>query len=598
MPASVAVTASVAALSLPLKDLYESGKHKYKEHLSKWNNTRNIKALTTKVSTYEQVKTIWHRDKKVKLSSFYYPSRLVLDNGLIKQVKSLRDLPQSGGIVIQGTVGQGKSMFLRYLCVQELSEQASGRIPVFAELRKLESGFDLKAAIFSSLESLGFEISDELFEHYADSGKIVILLDGFDEIDEGLVLGVVSQLEAWIHRYPQLQFIITSRPGGEIQKSSCFTVIPLAQLGSDEHRSFMTKIGVKGQTLDQLITAIDGSPVEIRGLLTTPLLVTLLVLVYQSEGIVPNELPEFFKLLFSTVFSRHDRSKPAFARKHKSGLNERKLEHLFEAFCFSVLRRKFNVHLKNEQFEIAFQDAVRFSGETSPLDGFKHDVVKVACLLQEDGFYTSFIHKSLLDFFPASFIRNCTDEQADRIYSTIASHWNAWVPVLQFLEQIDRYRFAKYFAIPELERLLSAYGVIDGCISDECIKTAIEKSLLPETHYSFALDKTTGVYIQKRFGPYYSKDSFFQIGSSHFIDHFRIQSINKMVYKHRIEIEDGEERYLVQWRDSMDDKDMKAIQKRAFDLLRSHVDRLSRYRDLVAEELKKADEMVALDVWQ
>lgn len=596
MPPSASSAAAIAALSLPLKDIYESGKHKFKESLSKWNNTRNVKSLASKVATYELVKTIWHRDKKVKLSSFYYPSRLILDSGVVKQVKSLRDLPRSGGIVIQGTVGQGKSMFLRYLCIQELNEQSSGRIPIFIELKKLEKGLDLKAAVFSAFESLGFEISDSLFEHYAESGSVVVLLDGFDEIEEGLVMSVISQLEAWIHRFPGLQFIVTSRPGGEIQKSSLFSVIPLASIGVEDYRPFMTKIGVKGQTLDHLISAIAKSPVEIRGLLTTPLLVTLLALVYQSEGVVPNELPEFFKLLFSTVFSRHDRTKPAFVRKHKSGLNERKLEKLFEAFCFSVLRRKFNVHLSIEQFEQAFNDALKFSGETSALDGFRHDVVKVACLLQEDGFYTSFIHKSLLDFFPASFIRNCTDEQAARIYAAISSNWRLWQPALQFLEQIDSYRFAKYYGIPELKKILSEFSVADGRISDNSIDLVIKACLLPDTHYSFMRDEG-GNFIRKRFGPYHSLETYFNSDFRDFIDCFDGYLIDKLAWPYQVAMEEGEERYLVKWADLVDGERLVAAKKGAERLLTRYVDRLIGFELIIATELKKADEMVALDVW-
>jgi hypothetical protein len=47
MPIEIAMAASVAALSAPLKDLYESGKHQFKDQLSKWNNSRNIKSLAT-----------------------------------------------------------------------------------------------------------------------------------------------------------------------------------------------------------------------------------------------------------------------------------------------------------------------------------------------------------------------------------------------------------------------------------------------------------------------------------------------------------------------------------------------------------------------
>lgn len=591
MATSAAVTASIAALSAPLKDLYEFGKHGVKDGLSKWNNSRNIKTLASKVAAYEQIKTIWQREKKVKLSSFYYPSKLTFQTGLTKQITSLRDLPTTGGVVIQGTVGQGKSVFLRYLCIKELSSQSSGRIPVFVELRKLESEFTLEQALFSTLEALGFDVTAELFEYYAESGKLVALLDGFDEIDEGLVGSVITKLESWSQRYPNLQFIVTCRPGGEVQKSSCFTILSLAPLTPDDHRPFLTKIGVKGKTLDDLLTAIERSPVEIKEFLTTPLLLTLLVLVYQAEGAIPNELPDFFKLLFTTVFTRHDRTKPAFNRNHKSNLNERRLERLFEAFCYSILRRRNSVILKADQFEEAFLDALKFTGEQCELEGFKHDIVKVACLLQEDGLYTTFVHKSLLDYFPAAFIRSCTDEQSERIYGAILMHWKAWRQVLNFLSHIDQYRFARYFAIPEIEKELTYLGVVEGNITSQVIDDAIDMLLTNETHFSFVKNVETGKYEQKRFGPYHDIETYF-INSFAFSIHtvwLAQHNLEKIECPYVVEEEDGEERMLVNWKDNTTPEQLNTIRETVRKTLADLYGELVKYKTLVANESEKAN---------
>lgn len=596
---TAAVAVSIAALSQPLKDLYESGKTRFKEELSKWNNSRQVRSLVTKVAAYEQVKTIWQRDKKVRLSAFYFPSKVNFPaSGVTKTINSLRDLPSIGGIVLQGTVGQGKTVFLRYLCIQELTHQSSGRIPVFFELRKLDSSLTLEKALFNTLESLGFEMSDELFEYYAQSGKLVILLDAFDELEESLVNHVITTLEFWATRYPQMQFIVTCRPGGEIQKSNHFSVIHLSPLTADEHKPFLTKIGVKGETLDHLLNAINNSPVEIRGLLTTPLLLTLLVLVYQSEGVVPNELPEFFNLLFATVFARHDRSKPAFNRRHKSGLNERKLERLFEAFCFAVLRRRYTVNLRTEQFDKAFSDALTFSDEKSTLDGFKHDIVKVACLLQEDGLYISFVHKSLLDYFPAAFIKNCTDDQAARLYSSISQYWQQWQHSLQFLSYIDSYRFAKHFAIPHLELLLKTFGVVDSNVTIDNAKFFIETQYPKSTHFNFVFDSSGNKYVQRKFGPYSIVDSFFEraVHTHDLIRHQDFLTIKSLDVKYEKIIEDEEEQFVVCWMDLFTKEQIEEVYGRAEMYLRRFVDELSTYRKLVAEEMRKAELFAALDV--
>lgn len=597
MPSTEFAAVAVAALAEPIKYIFEQGKERFKDRVSKLNNSRKISALATKVAAYEQVKTIWRREKKVRLSSFYYPSRVVFDEGVVKEVKSLKGLPRQESLVIQGTVGQGKSVFLRYLCVQELTAGTSGRVPIFVELRKLEVGFDLKQAIFSTLVSLGVDVDEELFSFYAETGRFVILLDGFDEISEGLVGSVVTTLESWCVQFPNLQFIVTSRPGSEIQKSNFFRVLPLAPLAPEDQKEFLKKIGVKADSLSQLMSAIEESHVEIKGLLTTPLLLTLLVLVYQSEGVVPNELPDFFKMLFSTVFVRHDRTKPAFKRIHKSGLNERALEQFFEAFCFAVMRRGMKVNLKREQFEVAFNDARRFCDIKCDFDGFKYDVVNVACLLQEDGPYTSFVHKSLLDFFPASFIKGCSDAQSEKIYAAILLSWRNWVPVLKFLEYIDKYRFAKNFAIPSLESVLKRFGADGDVVGDTCVQMMTSYLLPASACFRFSLDDDGKSFKQHEFGPYHDLDCYLHSGFVRSDLLFKKKNLVPFDFLSCRKInERGFEEYFVEWRDAIGSDGVREVEldvRRIIDELRAQ---LSGYREFVSREAERAELLASFEL--
>jgi hypothetical protein len=53
------------------------------------------------------------------------------------------------------------------------------------------------------------------------------------------------------------------------------------------------------------------------------------------------------------------------------------------------------------------------------LDGFRHDIVHVTCLMQEEGYDIHFLHKSVLEFFAASFITSRTETQAKRFYEQL-----------------------------------------------------------------------------------------------------------------------------------------------------------------------------------
>jgi predicted NACHT family NTPase len=131
-------------LKKPAEDLYETGKGKFKNALSRWRNASQLNVLARATRQIAKVKTLWSTDKEVSIASFYYPARLQFGEQEPKRIESLAAFDTTQNYVIQGTVGQGKSIFLRYLCVQELKKHGSGRIPVFGEFRRIEKGMSIQ----------------------------------------------------------------------------------------------------------------------------------------------------------------------------------------------------------------------------------------------------------------------------------------------------------------------------------------------------------------------------------------------------------------------------------------------------------------------
>src|SRR5262249_49668314 len=123
----------ISAFKKPLEDLYEGAKGAVKAKIKCMTAESRIKEIRRCVTDVQKVKTMWRIDKAVKLLTFYYPSKVRVDN-TPKTINSIAEISESERFVIQGTVGQGKSIFLRYLCIKELN--AAKRIPVFLELRR------------------------------------------------------------------------------------------------------------------------------------------------------------------------------------------------------------------------------------------------------------------------------------------------------------------------------------------------------------------------------------------------------------------------------------------------------------------------------
>ena len=93
-------------------------------------------------------------------------------------------------IVLQGTVGQGKSIFMRYLTSQEAKQ--GERIPLFYELRRLDDNETLTSALSKQINNWITEFKESDFDRVAKTGKLALLLDGFDEVPHDKVKNLLN----------------------------------------------------------------------------------------------------------------------------------------------------------------------------------------------------------------------------------------------------------------------------------------------------------------------------------------------------------------------------------------------------------------------
>ena len=453
---AIGLAAATAILRKPIEDLYNFSKGKVLFKVDQHSNEKNARKIAQKVMIYDKVRTIWQKSKVVRITDMYYPPKIKFSEELTAGIDSLEALPKHQNFVIEGTVGQGKSIFLRYLCLQELGGNSTGRIPVLIELRTLEKYQSIELAIKSGLENLGFNVNDELYAFYLESGKLVLLLDAFDELPSKHITSVMEELETLCVRFPELQIIVTSRPERDVQKSVRFDIIRICPLSENDFEPFLKKINVPTALRNSLITALSTDGKKVAALLTTPLMLTLAAYVYRAEREIPAELPQFFEVLFQTVFTAHDKTKIAFTRECKSGLDDTSLQRLFETFCYMALQEGNLRSLKSDFFEKAYIKAQKYSKESCKLSDFKHDIVQVACLMQAEGSDTTFIHQSIQEYYSASFIKNCISDVAQKFYQTVrVDQDRKWGQVLSFLKHIDEYRWAKFFRLPIINEAIS-----------------------------------------------------------------------------------------------------------------------------------------------
>lgn len=114
------------------------------------------------------------------------------------------------GIALLGTYGLGKSSFARrlaYLCAQAYLEDPIKRIPFLIELKEFGSHQDIRGLITHELVNRhgAPNGSFNLFQMINRAGKFVIILDGFDEMKQGMTA------DSLLYNFNQLTELFTSR---------------------------------------------------------------------------------------------------------------------------------------------------------------------------------------------------------------------------------------------------------------------------------------------------------------------------------------------------------------------------------------------------
>jgi hypothetical protein len=405
----------------------------------------------------DQVRTLFH-DSPVSISSFYYPSPLydtarksVVDLNTAVDVASLKNT------LITGTLGQGKSVLMRWICLLEAKD--GQRIPVFLELRKIDEKTTCLHLVTQALEVLGFKgIDIETTRFLLETGTISIYADGFDEIRREYALRTQEEIHGLTTQYRETRWVISTRPGslaGHLDVIPRLTEYELMPLREVDLSPFLSKIMQDQTSRENLIDQLGRTNANIKGLLTTPLMVSLLASLYKRSNEIPASIHDFYLQLFHVAAWQHDGLKPSYTRERTTSLSTSELQAVFETFTF--LSKDHGVSLNDSQFSECAKKSAQLNKKQFGPEGLRTELTEGICLMTRDGLRTAFVHRGIQEFFAASFIKSQTDEGTVReIYQRMrGARVPQWAQEMNFLQHIDRIRFLEYLLIPTTEEMLS-----------------------------------------------------------------------------------------------------------------------------------------------
>lgn len=198
-------------------------------------------------------------------------------------------------LMVLGGPGVGKSTFLRKLGLEALENRlAHNLMPVFIELKSFKSEeMSLQHAIAKELEVSGFPYAENLVQSMLSDSKMLILLDGLDEVPSKQVDGVIKQIKDCCDLHQHNRFVTSCRVAAYQGGFNRFTDVTMAEFDDEQieqfvQRWFSSDLDQDSETAKQFWELLKQTEnASAKELAQTPLLLTFLCLVYDRSQSLP-----------------------------------------------------------------------------------------------------------------------------------------------------------------------------------------------------------------------------------------------------------------------------------------------------------------------
>lgn len=423
------------------------------------NSEKALNNLEQRFETVLKVRTIYETRKPTHISEFYYPTKVSWNDDSYT-INQISDIKISNNILVVGTIGHGKSMFMRHLTLNEVISKRT--LPIFFELRRLKKNEKLIDALNESLTDLfDIEINKEDFYTLARDGVLTLFLDGFDEISNlELINEIIRDLESWATRFPHMRIVCSSRPESSLQNSPHFFPIKICNYDENDQNQFLFNLTKDYDITAQLMDKISTSSMSMQQLLCTPLMLTLFLKTYEVKLKTPLTLSEFYSDLFDVLMNRHDALKAPFNRNRFIDLDDSTLQDIFEEFCLYTKNNGNKLTFSKSYMKEGLEESVKILKLSIDPKNLIEEFTKNICLILQDGNDYSFIHKSIQEFFVANLIKSFDIEYLKEFYTQMRcmEASNEYSIELAFLRELDRLNYTKYYLIPNLSYFISYYN--------------------------------------------------------------------------------------------------------------------------------------------
>ena len=260
-----------------------------------------VETELTQKDNYESFEDIKFLNEHIQKNRSYKSRSLNLET-----LSGIEIANRKAKLSVIGKPGSGKTTFLRMIGIEALHNEKyrCNCIPVFLELKRLNNYENNLCQYIEDELSIGdFPNPDEFTKLALEKGKLLILLDGLDEVPTVHHTDSVNAIKDFVNKYNKNRFIISCRKASYKKAIPGFSTVEIVEFSKDQITNFVQnwfkssskRETEKGSKLLELLWQEQNS--SLAELSSSPLLLTFICIFFSNKA----RLPENRNILYRKV---------------------------------------------------------------------------------------------------------------------------------------------------------------------------------------------------------------------------------------------------------------------------------------------------------